>query len=217
MGEVELDRKNGFLNIYAELIIYGNAANEMLANQIAVDVASYWNEPAASVSIDNEWFRVNFIISGSYASQLIDIDVYGNTDPRKNYFRVEEFVRGNISFVDGINCNTGYFKLDNLLNNSSTAAHEFGHTIGLEHPEILDIRGEGLPGIMYPRGTIVDPHFQYDPNAQPRTNGGTLNPYFRKVLQNDIENLRLHRLSFNTNGFAILGEFSSIWHEAHEL
>lgn len=215
MGEAELDKQQAAIKIHAELFFYGNAANEALALQIANDIALHWNEPAASVWIDDAWYRVNFIIRGFYSPGLTDLDVYQNTDPRKNYFRIEEYANGNISFVDGINCNTGYFKLDNLLNNSTTAAHEFGHTIGLEHPEILDIRGEGVPGIMYPRGTIVDPQFQYDPNAQPLQPGGTMNPFTRKVRLKDIDALRLERLSFSDNGLATLGEFSSVWHEAH--
>ena len=216
MGAVELDRNNSLLIIHAELIFYGNAANEILAQQIAADVAMHWNEPAASVKIHSDWYRVNFDIKGFYAPGLTDRQVYENTDPRKNYFRIEEYATGNISFVDAINCNTGYFKLENLLNNSTTAAHEFGHTIGLEHPEITDIRGEGVPGIMYPRGTIVDAHFQYDPTVQAGLKGGTMNPFNRKVLLNDIESLHLHRLDFDKNGFAILGDFSSVWHEAQQ-
>ena len=216
MGETELDKNKLSLTIHADLIFYGNAANEMLAQQIAADIALYWNEPAASVRVDHEWYKVNFVISGSYASGLTDIEVYENVDSRKNYFRVEEYATGNISFVDGINCNTGYFKLDNLLNNSTTAAHEFGHSLGLDHPSILDIRGEGVPGIMYPRGTIVDPGFQYDPSAAPGAKGGTMNPFTRKVSLKDIENLQLSRLSFNERGFAKLGDFSSVWHEADQ-
>ena len=215
MGEAELDKNNLVLNIHADFIFYGNAANEILATQIANDVAAHWNEPAALVRIQHEWYKVNFVINGFYAAALTDIEVYENVDPRKNYFRIEEYARGNISFVDGINCNTGYFKLENLLNNSTTAAHEFGHTIGLDHPEILDIRGLGVPGIMYPRGTIVDPPFQYDPTATPGAQGGTMNPFTRKVLLTDIENLHLNDLSFDTNSHAIVGEFSSVWHDAH--
>ena len=214
MGEAELDKNKLSLTIHADLIFYGNAANEMLAKQIATDVALHWNEPAASVRIDHEWFRVNFVINGFYRADLTDLEVYENTDPRKNYFRIEEYASGNISFVDGINCNTGYFKLENLLNNSTTAAHEFGHTIGLDHPDNIDIRGEGVPGIMYPRGTIVDPHFQYDPLAEAGTKGGTMNPFTRKVLLKDIQNLHLPRLSFNENMIAVVGDFSSVWHEA---
>ncbi|CAN5726973.1 hypothetical protein BH11BAC4_BH11BAC4_09900 [soil metagenome] len=215
MVEVELNRGYRLLTIHADLIFYGNAANDNLSTQIAEDIAFHWNEPAASVRIDNEWYHVNFSIHALYASALTAIEVYENTNPRNNYFRVEEYASGNISFVDGINSNTGYFKLENLLNNSTTAAHEFGHTIGLEHPEITDIRGEGIPGIMYPRGTIVDPHFQYDPNVPAGLKGGTMNPFSRKVLLKDIEGLKLHRLNFNEKGFAVLGDFSSVWHEAH--
>jgi hypothetical protein len=216
MGEVELDRNNLIINIHADLIFYGNAANEILAKQIAGDVAAHWNEPAAVVRISSEWYKVNFMINGFYAPALTDKEVYENVDPRKNYFRIEVYAIGNISFVDGINSNTGYFKLENLLNNSTTAAHEFGHTLGLDHPEIVDIRGKGVPGIMYPRGTIVDPHFQYDPAAAPGVKGGTMNPFTRKVLITDIEGLHLNRLSFDTNGIAILGGFTSIWHEAQQ-
>jgi hypothetical protein len=215
MGLVEIDKNDLVLNICADIIFYGNAANESLAKQVAADIAAHWNEPAAVARIDHEWYKVNFKINGFFAAALTDIEVYENTDPRRNYFRIEEYAAGNISFVDGINSNTGYFKLDNLLNNSTTAAHEFGHTLGLDHPEIIDIRGGGVPGIMYPRGTIVDPHFQYDPAAAPGAQGGTMNPFTRKVNLHDIKDLRLQRLSFDTNGHAILGAFSSVWHDAH--
>jgi hypothetical protein len=46
---------------------------------------------------------------------------------------------------------------------------------------------------MYPRGTIVDPPYQYDPNAAPGKPGGTMNPFTRKVLIEDIQGLRLNK------------------------
>ena len=158
-------------------------------------------------------FDVRFNMEGIWSKNLTPEMIYENTNPRNNYFRIEEFATGNISFVDGLNSNTGYFLLANLLNKSTTAAHEFGHTIGLDHPADLDIRHKGTPGIMYPRGTLVAPQFQYYPDVAPGTNGGTLNPYTRKVLQEDIDNLKLHKLDFSKNGVAILGGFSSLWHE----
>ena len=213
MGEAELKIHNNQLVIHSVLFFYGNAASDELSQQIANDVASYWNAAKGSAIIRGNKFDVIFNIEGIWARQLIPEMIFENTNPRNNYFRIEEYASGNISFVDAVNCNTGYFKLDNLLNNSTTAAHEYGHTIGLEHPEDLDIRGRGFPGIMYPRGTIVDSIYQYDSTAEAFGPGGTINPATRKVLQQDIDDLKLHKLHFNRKGMAVLGAFSSIWHE----
>ncbi len=215
MGEAELNTALQQIIIHSDFFFYGSAANEALSFQIAKDIAGHWNEANGKVIIKDRMFGVVFSIEGHWAPQLVPGMVYENTNPRNNYFRIESFAGTDISFVDGIGSNTGYFKLDNLLNNSTTAAHEYGHTLGLIHPAILDIRGTGQPGIMYPRGTIVDPVYQYNPAAAPLEPGGTINPFTRKVLQEDIDNLHLRKLDFSRNRFAILGGFTSQWHEQH--
>jgi len=216
MGIAEFNEANRTVILHASIFLYGGAAAQALADALAQDIATHWNEPEATVFVNGATCRMLFNIKGEYAPALQPKDVYENDNASCNFFRVEEFVHGNISFVDGIDSNTGYFLLENLLNNSTTAAHEFGHTLGLDHPEMLDIRGEAAPGIMYPRGTIVDPQFQYDPAAAPGEKGGTLNPFHRKVLQSDIDGLRLDRLRFNEHGYAMVGDFSSVWHDAHQ-
>lgn len=212
MGEAELIKHKNQLIIHAVIFIYGDAANDKIARFIAADIAHFWNEANGKVKFKDQLLDVRFNMEGIWSKLLIPEMIYENTNPRNNYFRVEEYAKGNISFVDGLNSNTGYFKLDNLLNKSTTAAHEFGHTLGLDHPDELDIRGKGVPGIMYPRGTWVEPQFQYYPHVAPGEDGGTLNPFTRKVLQNDIEHLNLQKLNFNNTGFATVGGFSSIWH-----
>jgi hypothetical protein len=214
MGEVELQPGNNLLIIHSVIYFYGNAATENMGLQIAKDIAEHWNEPSGKVTIKKYLYEVFFDTKGIYNPLLKPEDIFENANPRNNYFRIEEYAHGNISFVDGLGSNTGYFKLENLLNNSTTAAHEFGHTLGLDHPKMLDIRGEGQPGIMYPRGTLVDPQFQYDPSVRAGLKGGTMNPFTRKVFQKDIDDLKLNKLPFNKNGFAVIGEFSSMWHDA---
>ena len=213
MGTAEIELQN--IIIYSHIITYGHAANPQITEQIREEIETMRNEPRAVVPIEEKNYRVVFNISAACMTQLADIDIYQNLDPRNNYFRLEEFVRGNISFVDGLGCNTGYFKLANLMNNSTTAAHEFGHTLGLDHPQVLDIRGSGTPGIMYPRGTLVDPRFQYDPAIAAGLKGGTLNPVTRKVQQQDVDLLHLDKLKFSQEGKAVVGGFTSVWHHKH--
>ena len=215
LGEAEIIFSSGQLIIHSVLFFYGSAVDDAFASQVAKDISDHWNEPQGTVTINKKLYRVVFDIEGIWSKSLLPDMIFDNNNPRNNYFRIEAYAMGNISFVDGLPCNTGYFKLENLLNNSTTAAHEYGHTLGLAHPEILDIRGNGQPGIMYPRGTICDPEYHYDPAAAPGAKGGTLNPFTRKVLQDDIDLLELHRLSFNNKGTAVIGGFSSVFHESH--
>lgn len=209
MGIVELTDTT--LLISSHIIIYGSAANEELAERIRREIQTMWNEPQARIQRKGQLLTVHFQITAQYRADIRPEEVLGNDDPRNNYFRVEPEAAGNISFVDGLGCNTGYFLLENLYEGSTTAAHEYGHTLGLPHPHNVDYRGKGVPGIMYPRGTWVDPPFQYDPQQLPGKKGGTLYPIHRRVRQEDIDDLKLHRLHFQ-DGRAVLGEFSSIWH-----
>jgi len=215
MGEIELHKQAHLLIIYSVFYFYGDAATKELAFQVAADIATHWNEPKGTVQIKREKYAVLFDIEGIYMPDIQPETIWYNNNPRFNFFRIEEFSVNHISFVDGLKCNTGYFKLDNLLNNSTTAAHEYGHTLGLDHPQKLDIRGQGQPGIMYPRGTICDSQYQYDLQALPLQPGGTLNPFTRKVSQTDIDDLKLNRLSFDNHGFAVIGDFSAIYHEKY--
>ncbi|HUR67484.1 MAG TPA: hypothetical protein VMZ03_14120 [Chitinophagaceae bacterium] len=212
MGSAEIE--NVQLSIYSHIITYGNAASPEVTEMIRKEIETMWNEPKANLRLNHSFFIVVFKITASFQPALTEIDIYQNLDPRNNYFRIEEFAHGNISFVDGLGCNSGYFKLENLYKGSTTAAHEYGHTLGLEHPQDLDLRGKGVPGIMYPRGTLVDPEYQYEPDKPAGTKGGTLYPIYRKVLKEDIEALKIHELDLRS-GKAVLGEFTNYWHPDH--
>ena len=214
MGEAEVT-SNNIIFIHSHVITYGNAADTVLTERIREEIENMWNEPKAVVHLDGSTFQIVFQITADIKKEISELEILQNTNPRINYFRIEEYVNGNISFVDGIGCNTGHFKLENLYEGSTTAAHEYGHTLGLDHPKDLDLRGKGVPGIMYPRGTLVDPQYQYDPAKPAGVTGGTMHPRYRKVFQKDIELLKLNKLAFH-NSRAIIGDFTNVYHWSHQ-
>lgn len=214
MGEAEITSAN-IITIHSHIVTYGSAADDAVTERIREEIETMWNEPKAIISLQHSSFQIVFKITAEIRKEVSELEVLQNTNPRINYFRIEEYVNGNISFVDGLGCNTGHFKLENLYEGSTTAAHEYGHTLGLDHPKQLDLRGKGVPGIMYPRGTLVDPQFQYDPEKPAGVTGGTMHPKYRKVFQQDVEQLKLHRLSFNGKT-AIVGDFTNVYHWAHQ-
>ncbi len=213
MGIIECN--NNTVQILSHIITYGNAADTALTEQIREEIETMWNEPQGTVWLEGTERRVQFRITAAYAPEIAPEEILGNDNPLNNYFRIEEYAHGNISFVDGLGCNTGYFKLENLYKGSTTAAHEYGHTLGLEHPVDLDFQGKGVPGIMYPRGTLVDSIYQYEPDQPAGAKGGTLFPIYRRVRKEDIALLKIERHSFKNNQ-AIIGDFSSIWHPDHQ-
>jgi hypothetical protein len=211
MGTAELNIFSKELTVFSWIITYGSKATPELTEQIREEIEEMWNEPKGSVLINNERWDVRFRINAYMRSDINPEDIHSNMNPKNNYIRIEEYAESNISSVDGLGSNTGYWKLENLYKGSTTAAHEYGHTIGLDHPTDLDYRGKGAPGIMYPRGTLVDPLFQYDSTIPAGEKGGTMHPMFRKVRQLDIDLLKLHRLHFE-NGNSIIGAFTNFWH-----
>lgn len=215
MGEAEIQQNHNTIIVTSHIVTYGNAADKKLTALIREEIETMWNEPRANIFINGTQLSVRFNITAELHANIKMEIIKMNTDPKNNYFRIEEYANGNISFVDGLGCNSGYFKLENLYKGSTTAAHEYGHTLGLGHPGNTDYRGKGVPAIMYPRGTLVDPEFQYDPMKRAGDYEGTMHPKFRKVFAEDVSSLNWDNLIFK-NKKAILGDFTNVYHLDHK-
>lgn len=175
-----------------------------------------------AVETRNQYDIGDRILSFISGTKSLKAEISSNTDNRNNYIRVENNTSQGVSYYDGTGSNTGVFKLDNVKNaNSTTESHEYGHGPGLiagtpdGHPVNTDLRKQGQPGIMYPRGTLVDAPFTYNQSAGASTSAGanTLNPESRKVTQADIDALGLGKLQFNSSGQANLGTLTNQYHK----
>ena len=217
-GEVTIDKASKTITVTSHMVFYGGGATAELAKSTAADVQSKWNEAAGKVTISGVEYSVNFVVTGEHKAGLTPDEVTKNTDIKNNYIRVEEGNAVNISYMDGVGSNTGYYLVKNIKKDGSTTeAHEMGHGYGLVpgthdgHPTEHDHRGKGRPGIMNARGTLVDEEYRYPGWEKSGYEG--LNPEKRKVLQGDIDMLGLDKLKFDKDGKANLGKLTNEYHK----
>ena len=227
-GEVGINKETKTITVRSDIFLYGNAASPELAIQTANDIQTSWNGAKGKVTIDGIEYSVNFEIHGYFipdlkmpitnTSLLVKGLIKSNKSFVNNYFRVETVTtdEDNTSFADGIGSNTGYFKLSQINGSATTTeGHEYGHGMGSDHDdyyapdpqypiEIQDVN----PGIMIPMGgTSPDPDYNY--GGKPN---GEIDISKRKVLQQNIDELGLDKLQYDSNGKATIGNLSNKYH-----
>lgn len=211
MSTIEIDINNRQLLINSIFHCYGDAVSEQLVDNIKQEIETMWNAPQATLMLEEKIFAIRFKVTTVLYHLINKETILSSEYPAINFIRIEEQSKINISYVDGVGSNTGYFITANMQVGTTSMAHEFGHLMGLKHPEITDCRGEGRPHIMYPRGSLVDPEFQYDSQAKAGEVGGTLNPIYRVVTQQNIEELNIV-ISIQNHEF-VLGKNTNRYHE----
>lgn len=176
------------ISIEAELVFYGKYATDDLAQKIVLEINQMWNEPNAKLQLGSSLFDIVFNIKYvCLGNSEVLSKVLNNTDYAVNFIRIEDKNIAERSMMGfGLGENSGHWLITDQLGESTTAAHEFGHALGLPHPDQLDYRFSGNPPIMAPRGTIVDADFQWNPLAEAGAFGGTMRPIFRRVRSSEV-------------------------------
>lgn len=208
---IELSIPDGQIKISACLLLYGSEASHDIGAQIIEEINSMYNAPAAKTTVLNQEMQVVFdisyeLISTSKAARIASM----NNDYRYNFIRIESENQIRRSFMGfGLGDNSGHWLTTDQLGTSTTAAHEFGHCLGLDHPANADFRGSSSPPpIMAARGSLVDPQYQWNPLAKAGEYGGTMNPKYRKVTKEEIE-LILEGLNFEQTQTYYVGYLSN--------
>ncbi len=208
--------------IHSYFYLYGDAASAEFIPMFIRNIQENWGRQDWEVVFERRPYFLHFDVDAELYLDVSPNEIRNNNSLRNIYIRLEYECQLNISFTDGMGANTGYFLVPNLIQaGSTTIAHEYGHLLGLwpghpsGHPQDIDYRGRGMPGIMYPRGTLVDPQYQYDDTALPGKKGGTLNPKYREVKRSDVEMLvsLMRRVDESS---AVLGGLSNRYHQKWE-
>ncbi len=195
--------------VSAKLYFYGSCVTEEVAHKIVNEISEQYNSANGKIRIDDENFDVEFDIDFEVIGNIKALELATkNRNCRNNFIRIEQKNLLERSFMH-LNDNSGHWLVSDNLGESTTAAHEFGHALGLHHPEEIDFRGTGIaPPIMAPRGTFVDAQFQWNPTAEAGEFGGTLKPIHRKVSQWEIAQI-FEGKTFSEKGKLNIGETSN--------
>jgi hypothetical protein len=208
--------------IKSVIFIYGQEATKAVAKQMSFNINWHWNYPKATTLVRGKVYKVRFLIVTLYYPRLPQSIVKANAFQSNLFVRIEPKTELGVSLMDSIGANTGFFMLPNIAyKGSSTEAHEYGHALGLwpgtatGHPIDTDYRGKGIPGIMHPRGTLVDANLQYKPEVPAGEPGGTLHPDFRRVNQHEINVLMSLIKQHYFTSQATLGVLTN-WYRTHD-
>ncbi len=197
--------------VSAKLYFYGSCATDDVAQKIIAEISEQYNSANGKVKIEEDVFNVKFDIDFEIVDNIKALELAAkNRNYRNNFIRIEQKNIAERSFMGfGLGQNAGHWLITDNLGESTTAAHEFGHSLGLDHPEEYDMRGFGTrPPIMAPRGTIVDAQFQWNPTVEAGEFGGTLKPIYRKVSAWEIAQIFEGKV-FSENGKLNIGETSN--------
>jgi hypothetical protein len=199
------------IQIISTLYLYGSQASNEIGAQIIEEINRLYNEPEVFLRIKGQRMNVAFLVG--YELRSIEDAIAlakTNRDFKNNFIRIESKNSLTRSFMGfGLGDNAGHWLTSDQLGVSTTAAHEFGHGLGLDHPLSNDYRGSSSPPpIMAPRGSLVESHYQWNPAAKPGEFGGTMNPKYRKVTVQEIEMI-VKNISRDFNGNPVIGRISN--------
>lgn len=216
----ELNPATNEILMKGKMVYYGDNVNAAIAAKATKEIQDMWSglgvraEDAPlnlTVKVGTKSYKLRAVFTQEIVTTTqAQAMAATNRDPSVNFIRFRKGGQpGDRSYYHGLGANSGVFYESDDIGISTTAAHEFGHGVSLDHPNEFDWRGRGRPAIMCPRGTIVDAQYQWDPNAQAGQPGGTMSPYWRRVTQWDIDNIGLSRLTFDARGVATVGYASN--------
>lgn len=220
-GIAAIDAKNHTVTVTSTMYFYGSSATADFARNTAASIQNQWNGANGTVKIGGESYKVSFAVKGVAVSDDAFLEVLSvplNNSLENNYIRVEGATSHDLTGTSSTDRkdgksggNTGYWSSNqNKENKGTTAAHEYGHGLGLRHPSTGG-RGGQKPNIMM----TINNSGQVDPQYVTHTADGTqLDDSQRKVTQENIDQVFTPEIRQNLqqNGTTGIGVLSNEYH-----
>lgn len=199
-GEPIFDEKKKTVTINSTFIAYGGEAKNYAA-KFASNVAKKWNAAGGTVKVDGKEYKANFKVSVLIVSEAAAKELAStNKDPKINFVRIEASDQSsNVGKKDTDGGSNSFYINTKQLDetNSTTAAHEYGHSLGLNGHTSEGNFLEGQPDIMSTKNTLVEEIYSTNPPI-PASNGKEgyrLDTQYRNVLQSNLDGININRTS----------------------
>ncbi len=184
--------------IKSNLVLYGDLNKKE---------SLFWTR-AIKQSIDRYWNQLpNQIITQVNVQYVDETKIQSLRDKYQHnnlyqFFRIHQGENTSVtaSFVLG-HGRSGVLLVSDLERSTSTAAHEFGHTLGLDHPKEGPIVGR--PGMMTTKFYPVEKKYQ--------GLDGKLNLNLRKVSRQEIKNLNIEKFDWINHQCHWLGQKADLF------
>lgn len=215
-GIASIDAQSHTVTITSTMYFYGTTATADFAKNTAASIQNTWNGANGSVSIGGESYKVKFSVVGiavadDFGTQRL---IATNGTLENNYIRVDNetdnYLTGAASSTDQ-HGNTGYWSSSqNAENKGTTGPHEYGHGMGLDHPDKSTKTGQ-KPDIMMTQFNHNQVQSQY---VKHTADGTKLDVTKRKAMQRNINQVFTPEVRENLqqNGTSGIGDLTNKYH-----